>query len=153
MSATSPISPSERNRRAFSSPRPSMSMVPLATKCLTCWKTCPGQPLRLGQRVHTPSSGLTVGVPHAGHRSGGFGGGPRPGARRGFAVGGTTCRITSPGRTTITSPPPPYEAVGGAPITGHGEGPRGGTPPPILPRLAGVDDLFDGFGALHRRVD
>ena len=41
-------------------------------KCFTCWKVCPGQPRRFGQIVHTESSGLTVGVPHAGHFFGGL---------------------------------------------------------------------------------
>ena len=54
-----------------------MSIAPRETKCLTCWNTCPGQPARLGQIVHTPPSGLTVGVPQAGHFSGGFGGAER----------------------------------------------------------------------------
>jgi hypothetical protein len=36
-----------------------------------CWKFWPGQPRRFGQIVNTESSGLTVGVPHAGHLFGG----------------------------------------------------------------------------------
>ena len=59
------ISPSSRKRRAFFSPSPSMSIAPL--KCLTSWKVWPGQPRRLGQIVHTESSGFTVGVSHMGH--------------------------------------------------------------------------------------
>ena len=50
-----------------------MSIAPLLTKCLTCWKGWPGQPARLGQIVKTASSGLTVSVPQAGHFFGGFG--------------------------------------------------------------------------------
>ena len=67
----SAIRPSLRKRRTFSSPRPSMSIAP--TKCLTAWKSWPGQEARLGQIVQTPSSGLMVGVPQAGHLAGGFG--------------------------------------------------------------------------------
>ena len=48
-----------------------MSIAP--RKCLTSWNVCPGQPRRLGQIVHTESSGLTVGVPHIGHFFGGLG--------------------------------------------------------------------------------
>ena len=44
-----------------------MSIAPLLTKCLTCWKVWPGQPVRLGQIVKTLSSGLTVGVLQIGH--------------------------------------------------------------------------------------
>ena len=73
MSATSAIRPSSRKRSACFSPSPSMSIAPLLTKCLTCWKDWPGQPARLGQIVKTASSGLTVGVPQAGHFFGGFG--------------------------------------------------------------------------------
>ena len=36
-----------------------MSIAPLLTKCLTCWKDWPGQPARLGQIEKTASSGLT----------------------------------------------------------------------------------------------
>ena len=73
MSATSAISPSSRKRSACFSPSPSMSIAPLLTKCLTCWKDWPGQPERFGQIVKTAPSGLTVGVPQAGHFFGGFG--------------------------------------------------------------------------------
>ena len=97
------ITPSVRKRRTFSSPRPSMSMAP--TKCLTAWKTWPGQPVRLGQIVHTPPSALTVGVPQAGHFAGGSVGALRPLRFCAFAVGDTTCGITSPARMTITSSP------------------------------------------------
>jgi hypothetical protein len=38
---------------------------------LTSWNCWPGQPVRLGQIVNTPSR-LTVGVPHSGHFFGGF---------------------------------------------------------------------------------
>ena len=80
-----------------------MSIAPRLTKCLTCWKTCPGQPERFGQIVKTPSSGFTVGVPHAGHFFGGFG------LRRPFGrlwiSGETTAGMTSPARMTTTSSP------------------------------------------------
>ena len=49
-----------------------MSIAPLLTKCLTCWKDWPGQPERLGQIVKTASSGLTTGVPQIGHSLGGM---------------------------------------------------------------------------------
>src|SRR5918995_1109291 len=103
MSDASRIRPSPRKRRTFSSPRPSMSIAP--TKCFTAWKTWPGQEARFGQIVHTPSSGLIVGVPQAGHSLGGSGTGPRPLALWALAVGETTCGITSPARMTITSSP------------------------------------------------
>ena len=80
-----------------------MSIAP--TKCLTAWKTWPGQPARFGQIVQTPPSGLTVGVPQAGHFAGGSGGGLRFLRRCAFGVGDTTCGITSPARITITSSP------------------------------------------------
>ena len=63
MSATSAIRPSSRKRSACFSPSPSMSIAPLLTKCLTCWKDWPGQPARLGQIVKTAPSGFTVGGP------------------------------------------------------------------------------------------
>ena len=50
-----------------------MSIAPLLTKCLTCWKDWPGQPARLGQIVKTAPSGFTVSVPQVGHFFGGFG--------------------------------------------------------------------------------
>ena len=83
-----------------------MSIAPLLTKCLTCWKDWPGQPARLGQIVKTASSGLTVGVSQAGHLAGGLGFGPRrlPFSWR-WISGATTCGITSPARITTTSSP------------------------------------------------
>ena len=80
-----------------------MSIAP--TKCLTAWKTWPGQPVRLGQIVQTPPSGLTVGVPQAGHFDGGSIGLLRPLRFCALAVGETTWGITSPARITITSSP------------------------------------------------
>ena len=80
-----------------------MSIAP--TKCFTAWKSWPGQEARLGQIVHTPSSGLTVGVPQAGHLAGGSGLGRRFFGRCALAVGETTWGITSPARITITSSP------------------------------------------------
>ena len=103
MSAKLVISPSSRKRRAFSSPSPSMSIAP--TKCLTAWKTWPGQEARFGQIVQTPSSDLTVGVPQAGHFAGGCGGAARFFERCAFEVGETTWGITSPARMMITSSP------------------------------------------------
>ena len=73
MPAIPSISPSLRNWPTRSSPSPSMSIAPRLTNCFTAWNSWPGQPVRLGQIVHTPSSGRTVGVPHAGHFSGAFG--------------------------------------------------------------------------------
>src|SRR5881398_1793394 len=105
MSETSLIRPSDRNRYACFSPRPSMSMAPLLTKCFTAWKIWPGHDARFGQIVQTPSSGLIVGVLQAGQRSGGLGGGERLRLRCAFGVGDTTCGITSPARITITSSP------------------------------------------------
>ena len=80
-----------------------MSIAPLLTKCLTCWKDWPGQPERLGQIVNTASSGLTVGVPQAGHFFGGFG--LRAPFLRRWVSGATTWGITSPARITTTSSP------------------------------------------------
>ena len=84
----------------FFSPRPSMSIAP--RKCLTSWKFWPGQPRRLGQIVHTESSGLTVGVPHIGHFFGGRALRSRLPSRR-WISGAITCGITSPARVTTTS--------------------------------------------------
>ncbi len=103
MSPTSAISPSSRKRIACFSPKPSMSIAPLLTKCLTCWKDWPGQPARLGQIVKTAPSGLTVSVPQAGHFLGGFG--LRAPFLRFWTRGETTCGITSPARITTTSSP------------------------------------------------
>jgi hypothetical protein len=72
---------------------------------LTAWKSCPGHEARLGQIVQTPPSGLTVGVSHAGQRSGGSGTGARRRRLCAFGVGETTRGITSPARVTITSSP------------------------------------------------
>jgi len=105
MSATSAITPRSRKTAACFSPRPSMSIAPLETKCLTCCQFWPGQPVRFGQIVQTPSSGLTVGVSQAGQRSGGVGTGPRSGLRWACGVGETTRGITSPARVTTTSSP------------------------------------------------
>src|SRR5436305_10350721 len=98
MSDTSLMRPSDRKRYACFSPRPSMSIAPLLTKCFTAWKIWPGQDARFGQIVHTPSSGLIVGVPQAGHFSGGSGGDDRRLLRCAAGVGDTTCGITSPAR-------------------------------------------------------
>jgi hypothetical protein len=103
MSAGPSITFSRRKRMAVSSPKPSMSIAPM--KCFTAWSTCPGQFARLGQIVQTPSSGLIVGVPHAGHLSGAFGGAARFLRFWALAVGETTCGITSPARITTTSSP------------------------------------------------
>ena len=80
-----------------------MSIAPLLTKCLTCWKDWPGQPALLGQIVKTAPSGLTVGVPQAGHFFGGFGFRGLP--LRRCSSGATTWGITSPARITTTSSP------------------------------------------------
>ena len=82
-----------------------MSMAPFETKCLTAWKIWPGHEARFGQIVQTPSSGLIVGVPQAGHFGGGSGLGERRLRRCAAGVGDTTCGITSPARMTITSSP------------------------------------------------
>src|SRR5438132_8514349 len=82
-----------------------MSMAPFETKCLTAWKIWPGHEARFGQIVQTPSSGLIVGVPHAGHFGGGFDLRERRLRRCAAGVGETTCGITSPARITITSSP------------------------------------------------
>ena len=103
MSATSAISPPRGSVSACFSPSPSMSIAPLLTKCLTCWKDWPGQPERLGQIVKTASSGLTVSVPQAGHFFGGFGLRALLFLRGSF--GETTWGITSPARITTTSSP------------------------------------------------
>ena len=80
-----------------------MSMAPRWTKCLTCWKTCPGQPVRFGQIVQTPS-GLIVGVPQIGHFLGGFARRRRLPLRR-WISGATTWGMTSPARVITTSSP------------------------------------------------
>ena len=58
---------------------------------------------RFGQRVKTPS--LRVGVSQNGHRSGGRGTGSRSGRSTACGAGDSTCGITSPARSTITSSP------------------------------------------------
>ena len=68
-----------------------------------CWNSWPGQPVRFGQIVKTPSCGFTVGVPHSGHFFGGFG--LRVPFLRRWMIGETTCGITSPARITTTSSP------------------------------------------------
>ncbi len=80
-----------------------MSIAPLLTKCLMCWRTCPGQPLRFGQIVQTPS-GLTVGVAQTGHFFGGLALRSRLPLRR-WISGEITCGITSPARVITTSSP------------------------------------------------
>src|SRR4029077_18794368 len=82
-----------------------ISIALLETKCFTAWKSCPGQDARFGQIVHTPPSGLTVGVPHDGHLRGGRGRRFRPLRFCAAGVGETTRGITSPARVTITSSP------------------------------------------------
>ena len=77
-----------------------MSIAP--RKCLTSWKFWPGQPRRLGQIVHTESSGLIVGVPQIGHFFGGRALRSRLPSRR-WISGAITCGITSPARVTTTS--------------------------------------------------
>ncbi len=68
------------------------------------WNCWPGQPVRLGQIVNTPSSGFTVGVPHRGHFFGGLAFLSRFPLRF-WITGETTCGMTSPARITITSSP------------------------------------------------
>ena len=80
-----------------------MSIAPLLTKCLTCWKDWPGQPERLGQIVKTESSGLIVSVLQAGQRFGGLARRVRFG--RFWISGETTWGMTSPARITTTSSP------------------------------------------------
>ena len=81
-----------------------MSIAPRLTKCLTCWKVWPGQPVRFGQIVNTASSGLTVGGAAGGALGGGLGFRSRLPLRR-WITGATTRGITSPARVTITSSP------------------------------------------------
>ena len=78
-----------------------MSMIP-ANAFSSCQRRS-GQS-RFGQRVKTPSS-LTVGVSQNGQRSGGRGGGERSGFSSACGAGESTCGITSPARSTITSSP------------------------------------------------
>ena len=90
------------NRLTCFSPKPSMSST--ATKNVSSCQRRPAQS-RLGQRVNTESSGLTVGVSHTGQRSGGCGGGGRSSDSATCGAGDSTCGITSPARSTITSSP------------------------------------------------
>ena len=74
----------------------------------TKWSSsCCGRPghSRFGHLVNTESSGLTVGVSHTGQRSGGFGAGGRSLRSATCGAGESTCGITSPARSTITSSP------------------------------------------------
>ena len=86
------------------SPRPSMSIAPRETKCLSSCHWRPGQ-TRFGHFVKTPPSGLTVGVSHDGQCAGGRGGSARSGRSTACGAGETTCGMTSPARRTMTSSP------------------------------------------------
>ena len=79
-----------------------MSITP--TKCFMSWKLWPGQPRRFGQIVKTAPSGLTVGVPHAGHSFGGLTFRRRLPFRF-WTSGEMTWGITSPALVTTTSSP------------------------------------------------
>ena len=81
-----------------------MSIAPRDTKCLSSCHARPGQ-TRLGHLVNTLSSGLIVGVSQNGQRLGGRGTGGRRSLSATCGAGETTCGITSPARTTITSSP------------------------------------------------
>ncbi len=81
-----------------------MSIAPRETKCLSSCHARAGQS-RLGHCVNTPSAGLTVGVSQNGQRFGGRGSGGRRLCWATCGAGETTCGITSPARTTITSSP------------------------------------------------
>ena len=78
-----------------------MSMIP-ANALSSCQRRS-GQS-RFGHFVKTESS-LTVGVSQNGQRSGGRGGGERSGFSSACGAGESTCGITSPARSTITSSP------------------------------------------------
>ena len=78
-----------------------MSMIP-ANAFSSCQRRSGHS--RFGQRVKTASS-LTVGVSQNGQRSGGRGGGERSGFSSACGAGESTCGITSPARSTITSSP------------------------------------------------
>ena len=79
-----------------------MSIAP--AKCLSSCHCRPGH-ARLGQRVNTDPSGLTVGVWQTGHRAGGAGGGGRSVRSATCGAGESTWGMTSPARSTITSSP------------------------------------------------
>ena len=81
-----------------------MSIAPRETKCLSSCHARPGQS-RFGHFVNTEPSGLTVGVLQNGQRSGGRGRRGRPFCSTTCGAGETTCGITSPARSTITSSP------------------------------------------------
>ncbi len=82
-----------------------MSIAPRETKCLSSCQARAGQS-RFGHLVNTPSAGLTVGVLQKGHLAGGLRA-ARDGACRSttWGAGESTCGITSPARSTITSSP------------------------------------------------
>ena len=82
-----------------------MSIAPREAKCLSSCHCWPGQPARLGHLVKTASSGLTVGVSQDGQRSGGWGAGARSGRSTAWGAGESTCGMTSPARSTMTSSP------------------------------------------------
>ena len=81
-----------------------MSIAPRETKCLSSCQARAGQS-RLGHFVNTLSCGFTVGVSQNGQRAGGRGRGGRRLRSTTCGAGETTCGITSPARTTITSSP------------------------------------------------
>ena len=81
-----------------------MSIAPRETKCLSSCHARSGQS-RLGHLVNTEPCGLTVGVSQNGQRSGGRGGGGRSACSTTCGAGETTCGMTSPARSTITSSP------------------------------------------------
>ncbi len=104
MSAAVVISPRAWSAATCFSPRPSMSIAPRETKCLSSCHWRPGQ-TGFGHFVKTPSAGLTVAVAQTGHSAGGSGGGERSGRPTAPGAGERTCGITSPARNTITSSP------------------------------------------------
>ena len=81
-----------------------MSIAPRETKCFISCQARAGQS-RLGHWVKMLSAGLTVGVSQKGQRSGGRGSGGRFLCSATCGAGETTCGITSPALTTITSSP------------------------------------------------
>ena len=95
--------PGVLQRRAPAS-RPGRRCRAPPAKCLSSCQRRSGQS-RLGQRVNTRPASLTVGVPHDGQRAGGRSGGERSGRSTACGAGETTCGITSPARSTITSSP------------------------------------------------
>ena len=83
-----------------------MSIAPREAKCLRSWNCWPGQPARLGHLVKTASSGLDrrrvagrAALGRLGRRARGRC------ALTACGAGETTCGITSPARSTITSSP------------------------------------------------